>query len=240
MYLPSNAFSESNLKIQAGRLRVHSADPCPVILSQMFRESRKKKGHQRLHIGSSAVYCSIQNHIKLVGSPVSQSGVAEVGATPLLFGLCPPLWQTVVIFTHWESLRSQLLKKHRHFSFRVTSLVHVLVLWTCANWHWLEVSIATQMADFNQPETLLLRFNTEKTWSYFRWRHLPISEGVNNRIITHSGDSLLFNIRNYYHFFNRILSSAVKNNVSMGCGQNYKYLLLMKAGWRPGGAETCR
>lgn len=58
----------------------------------------------------SSVYCTIPNHIKLVWSLISQSGVAEVGATPLLFGLCPRLWQTAVI-TPEESLRSQLLKK---------------------------------------------------------------------------------------------------------------------------------
>lgn len=59
----------------------------------------------------SSVYCTILKHIKLVWSLISQSGVAEVGATPLLFGLCPRLWQTAVIFTPEESLCSQLLKK---------------------------------------------------------------------------------------------------------------------------------
>lgn len=49
--------------------------------------------------------------------------------------------------------------------------------------------MATQMADSDQPEMLLLTFKAEKTWSYFPWRHLLTLEGFNIQIMTHTGDS---------------------------------------------------
>lgn len=137
----------------------------------------------------SSVYCTILKHIKLVWSLISQSGVAEVGATPLLFGLCPRLWQTAVIFTPEESLCSQLLKKTQllpspqpqNYSL---SVLQVLFLWKWANQHWFGVSMATQMTDINPSEMVSLTFDTGKMQSYFPWRHLPPSEEVMVRIFS--------------------------------------------------------
>lgn len=112
------------------------------------------EGTKNAMLEPSSVSSTIPNHIKLVWSLISQSGVTEVGATPLLFGLCPWLWQTAVIFTPEESLRSQLLKKKNSSSLPPTPRITPFPSFKCCFFESEQINI--DLTCLWQPKWLIL------------------------------------------------------------------------------------